>query len=105
MKRFLLLFSFWPLLCQAQKIPDFGFDKVRIADGDKIIQAEILPVTHIPVLEDDRFYFWYSANTIHSTQGGFSGKLLNGSYTEYYPDKSLKQQGIFKAGLMMGKWQ
>ena len=26
-------------------------------------------------------YFWYSANSIIHTQGGYSGKLLHGKYT------------------------
>lgn len=49
-------------------------------------------------------YFWYSANKIMKTQGGFSGKLLNGDYNEFYLTKNLKEQGTFKLGLKNGLW-
>lgn len=105
MKNFILLICLCPLFSQAQKIPDFGFDKVHLADGDKTIQAEILPVSSAPKAEPNRTYFWYNANVIHSTRGGFSGRLLNGSYAEYYPDKNLKEQGHFNKGLKDGVWK
>jgi antitoxin component YwqK of YwqJK toxin-antitoxin module len=105
MKKILLLVFLWPLLGQAQKIPDFGFNKVRIADGDKIIQAEILPVAGVPGTRPHLVYYWYSANVIHTTQGGFSGRLLNGSYTEYYTNKNLEEQGTFNKGLKNGVWK
>jgi len=77
MKRLFYLIALLPSFCFAQKLPDFGFDKVRIADQDKIIQAEILPVSAEPARKPDRFYYWYSANMIHVTQGGYSGNLLS----------------------------
>lgn len=89
----------------AQKIPSNGFDKIRIADGDKVIQAELKDVESDPDITNDRFYYWASGNSIHATQGGFSGRLLNGKYSEYYPSKSLKQQGLFKKGLKDGIWK
>lgn len=105
MKRTLLLFCLFPLFSFAQKLPDFGIDKVHIINGDKNIQAEILPVSSEPDLYNDRFYFWYSSNTIHSTQGGYSGRLLNGNYKEFYPNKTLKEEGNFKNGLKEGLWK
>jgi len=105
MKKILLFILLCPLFAHAQKLPDFGFDKVRIVTSDKIIQTETLPVSSDPDIESDRFYYWYSAGAIHSTQGGFSGTLLNGSYNEYYLDKNLKQQGIFNKGLKDGIWK
>jgi antitoxin component YwqK of YwqJK toxin-antitoxin module len=89
----------------AQKYQDYGLDKVRIVEPDKIIQAEIIPVTTEPGIKSDRFYYWYSSNKIHYSQGGFSGKLLNGAYNEYYLNKNLKEQGNFKKGLKKGTWK
>jgi antitoxin component YwqK of YwqJK toxin-antitoxin module len=88
-----------------QKLPDYGLNKVRITQTDKIIVAEIEPVSSNPSIKRDLIYYWYSANIIHATQGGFSGTLLNGRYTEYYPDKNLKEQGEFKNGLKDGVWK
>ncbi len=100
-----ILFFFISVSVSAQKYQDYVLDKVRIVEPDKIIQAEILPVTTEPRIKSDRFYYWYSSNKIHFTQGGFSGKLLNGGYNEYYLNKNLKEQGNFKKGLKDGAWK
>jgi len=89
----------------AQDLPSSGFDKVRIVETDRVILAEVKPVNTLPHPKKELFYNWYSANAIHSTQGGFSGKLLNGRYNEYYLNKSLKEQGAYKRGLKTGSWQ
>lgn len=89
----------------AQKLPDMGFNKVRITEPDKTILVEINPVNHTSTIKPGLFYYWYSANAIHSTQGGFSGKLLNGLYTEFYLNKNLKEQGTYKKGLKDGIWK
>ncbi|MCC8427247.1 toxin-antitoxin system YwqK family antitoxin [Mucilaginibacter sp. UR6-11] len=106
MKNILLLFLLGTTFSvTAQKIPDYGFNKVRISAGDKVIQAELKPVASTPSVETDRFYYWYSSNIIHSTQGGFSGKLLNGKYTEYYLNKNIQEEGVFKKGLKDNIWK
>jgi hypothetical protein len=105
MKRLLLLLTFLPLFTFAQRLPDDGFDKIRIAGPNEIIQAELLPVSSDPVKKADRFYYWYSSNTIHQTQGSYSGRLLNGTYNKYYLDRSLKEQGEFKNGLKTNIWR
>lgn len=89
----------------AQKLPDFGLERVRIIQPDKIIQADIKPIGSDPSMDVSLLYYWYSSNAIHITQGGFSGKLLNGVYTEYYLNKNLKEQGRFKKGLKSGIWK
>ncbi len=106
MKKILfLLFLLLSISAAAQKMPDSGFDKVRIAENDKTILAEIIPVNKNPKANPTLYYYWYSANVIHLTQGGFSGKLLNGSYDEFYANNNLKQQGNFKKGLKDGVWK
>jgi len=104
-KIFIMLLFFIPVLAFAQKMPDDGFDKIRIAGNDKTIQAELRPITTDPEMETDRLYYWYSGNNIHSTQGGFSGRLLNGQYSEYFANKNLKEMGVFKKGLKYGIWR
>jgi antitoxin component YwqK of YwqJK toxin-antitoxin module len=89
----------------AQKLPDGGLNTIRIYESDKTVVAEIGEVSENPDIKPDLFYYWYSANAIHSTQGGFSGQLLNGRYTEYYLNKNLKEQGFFKKGLKSGIWK
>ncbi|MDB5122342.1 MAG: hypothetical protein JWP94_471 [Mucilaginibacter sp.] len=89
----------------AQKIPDMTLYKVRLYEKDKTILAEINEINSGPHIKPARFYYWYSANAIHSTQGGYSGKLLNGVYTEYYLNKNVKEQGTFNKGLKTGLWK
>ncbi len=101
----ILLFFLVSVASYGQKLLDMGFSKIRISEADKTILAEINPVNHNPKAHQDLFYYWYSANIIHSTQGGYSGQLLNGQYTEYYLNKNLKEQGIFKKGLKDGNWK
>jgi antitoxin component YwqK of YwqJK toxin-antitoxin module len=104
-KIIVLLFSLFSVYVYGQKLPDYGFDKVRISDSTKTVLAEIMPVSSAPAIKSNLYYFWYSANKIHSTQGGYSGKLLNGRYTEYYLNKNLREQGSFKKGLKEGLWK
>lgn len=105
MKILFFLLLVIPSALFAQKLPDYGFNKVRIASPDSIVEAEILPVSVLPSKQVGLLYYWYAANTIHATQGSYSGKLLNGNYNAYYPDKSLKSQGQFKKGLKNGVWR
>jgi antitoxin component YwqK of YwqJK toxin-antitoxin module len=105
MKRLILiLFFLFSIAACAQKLPDYGMNKVRIAETDKTILAEIYPLTANASIKPNLFYYWYGANLIHATEGGYSGRLLNGQYTEYYLNKNLKEQGTFKNGLKNGIW-
>src|SRR5665213_873220 len=80
-------------------------DQIHIVDSAQEIQVDILPYKTEPRIKNDRYYFWYLHNIIHSTQGGYSGQLLNGHYTAFYPDKNLKEEGDFKTGLKDGVWK
>lgn len=89
----------------AQRMPEEGPNKVRIILAEKSIVAELNPVSFSPRAKVGLFYYWYAANSIHQTQGGYSGTLLNGLYTEYFANKSLKEQGSFVKGLKHGIWK
>jgi antitoxin component YwqK of YwqJK toxin-antitoxin module len=105
MKKLLFLILLIPLYTAAQRLPYEAMLKVRITEADKTTVAEIRPVDDEPNIATDRLYYWYSANRIHQTQGGYSGKLLNGLFEEYYFNKNLKTQGSFKKGLKSGIWK
>ena len=53
----------------------------------------------------ERNYHWLAGRQINVTSGGYSGKLLHGSFTSFYLDKQLKEQGDFKKGLKQGEWK
>ncbi len=79
--------------------------QIHLTDSTQEITADIEPVKNDPKIRNDRYYFWYFNKVIHSTQGGYNGQLLNGHYIAFYPDKNLKEDGYFKAGLKDGVWK
>nr|WP_068893384.1 hypothetical protein [Pedobacter panaciterrae] len=83
---------------------DFLTHKVIVNHDDYTVVAYVRPTNKIYV-ESDRLYYWFSTNLIKSTQGGYSGKLLNGRYQEFFLNKSMKEWGAFSAGLKTGKWK
>ena len=89
----------------AQKLPDNGFNKVRITRPEENIQLEIIPLNHPPDADIDKTYYWYAANDVHQTRGGYSGQLLNGKYMGFFSNKNLKEQVLFTAGLPDGQWK
>src|ERR1700735_4331532 len=56
------------------------YDQIRLVDTSQEIRADLLPYKSDPKIKNDRYYFWYLNDKIHSTQGGYNGKLLNGHY-------------------------
>jgi len=79
--------------------------QIHLTDSTQEITADLLPIKNSPKIKNDRYYFWYFNKVIHSTQGGYTGQLLNGHYVSFYPDKNLKEDGNFKAGLKDGVWK
>jgi|GEM_PF-3957970 len=51
------------------------------------------------------WYYWYMNNTVHFSEGGYSGKLLNGEYKSYYKNMNLRSSGNFRYGLMHDEWK
>jgi len=89
-----------------KKVADDGdYSQIRIIDTIQEIRADVLPYKTEPKVKNDRYYYWYFNNKIHSTQGGYNGQLLNGHYIAFYPDKNLKEEGYFKRGLKDGEWK
>lgn len=101
----LLVFCFFGYTASAQQLPDYGLDKVRINESVQTVVAELASVSVSPTAKPALHYFWYNSGAIHETQGGYSGRLLNGQYTAYYLNKNLKEQGLFKKGLKDGTWK
>ncbi len=106
MKYLLCVFAlFITHIASSQKLPADGVNKVRITLADKAIVAEITPLSSNPKPVASLWYWWYSAGTIHATEGGYEGKLLNGKYQEFYANKNLQEEGFFKKGLKDGCWK
>jgi antitoxin component YwqK of YwqJK toxin-antitoxin module len=52
----------------------------------------------------EKFYYWYKAQGVKSTQGESSGTLLHGEFESFYENDQLHQKGNFKRGLKCGEW-
>jgi hypothetical protein len=101
----IIVFCSASLTVCGQKLPAYGINRVRIADTSKMTVAEIIPVERSIRAAAADTYYWYGANQIQHTQGGYSGKLLNGLYTEFYLNKNLKEEGRYQEGLKSGTWK
>jgi len=88
-----------------QKMPDYGLYNVHISDTGRAIRLQLIPVESLPRPKPGLDYYWFGSNIIHRQQGGYSGKLLNGTYEEYYQDRNLKVQGNYAEGLKDGLWK
>lgn len=110
MKRALYIFTFiiflFPVITFAQRIPDLDLtSRVVVNKTDETIYTHVNSDKPNFTPKISNTYFWFSAGQIKSTQGGYSGKLLDGGYESFYPDKTLKEKGAFKNGLKDGEWR
>jgi len=78
--------------------------KITVHYPDHTVIAVVKP-TGIVATQSDATYYWFSGNQINTTQGGYSGKLLNGNYQDFYLNKNLKEAGAFEQGLKTGRWK
>lgn len=79
--------------------------EVILNHNDTIVKARIF--TTNPVLKKvfDKTYTWYNREAILQTVGGWSGKLLEGTYEVFYPNKNLQEQGMYESGWKEGLWR
>jgi antitoxin component YwqK of YwqJK toxin-antitoxin module len=99
----LFLFSFYN---QAQDIEkDLYLNHTLKQDGESY-QFTVLDSDKKGVFfyDKSKFYFWYKAQKVITTQGGSSGQLLNGKFESFYDNKQLSKKGSFKKGLKNGEW-
>lgn len=87
------------------KLESTALNRVTINRSDTLIVFYTLQGPSKLKLCHDCFYSWYKPDTIFSTQGGYSGKLLNGEFHIFYPNKELMEFGIYKSGLKEGVWK
>lgn len=79
--------------------------KIIINYDDHTVVGYTKPVSGKVIAKADKYYYWFSGKNVEVTQGGYSGKLLNGSYADYYQNKQLKESGWYAAGLKTGQWK
>ncbi|WP_324760175.1 toxin-antitoxin system YwqK family antitoxin [Sphingobacterium thalpophilum] len=91
-----------PSFGQVKELPIFRRFTIPQEDGSKtVFYAENVKINP----NSDKTYTWYESNQIHQTMGGYAGKLLNGQFTKYFPNKGLAEQGLYVKGLKQGVWR
>lgn len=104
-----LLLLICTLVSRAQRMRNYfdadSYNHTLNFEGYKAVFRLQPPDKRPQVIEMDVKYAWFSGNRINWTQGGYSGKLLYGPYSEFYENKALKTQGYFDMGLKSGEWK
>jgi antitoxin component YwqK of YwqJK toxin-antitoxin module len=77
--------------------------KKKITDLE--FRYEFFTTTKAVEAKTDRFYFWFKAGAIHSSEFGVSGELLHGAFEKFYLNNQLAEKGKFKNGLKEGLWK
>lgn len=71
----------------------------------RTIRAHVyLGERQVPV-RPDRTYAWTRSGKLLTSQGGYSGKLLDGPFHEFYASKNLYVEGSYLFGLKQGVWK
>lgn len=94
-------------LC-AQNIKDFTIattNRVYVQYTDSTVEAFCYRGEKKIKTRDNLLYYWYAAQQIKHTRGGYEGKILHGPYTMFYYNKDLLAKGNFKYGLKQGEWK
>jgi hypothetical protein len=104
---FLLLSIPFRILAQDadERLPTDVLNERRIVRNDTLFLFSVAPEDKIIKPVETKIYYWFNRDTILHTTGGFGGRLLNGEYKVYYPDKSLRESGWFFYGLKDGDWR
>src|SRR4051812_5239292 len=81
--------------CQAQNefLKQVVQDRITINSTDSTVVTYLWPSKEEIKVDEEKVYYWYKANQIRTSRGGYAGELLHGNYTCYYIDQNLKQKG------------
>jgi antitoxin component YwqK of YwqJK toxin-antitoxin module len=101
-----LLMLFSVLSCYGQKpLKDFYLTRSLKQDGLSynftVLDSDKKGVW---IYKKEKFYYWYKAQHVLSTQGSASGVVLNGEFEAFYQNKQLASKGQFNKGLKQGQW-
>jgi antitoxin component YwqK of YwqJK toxin-antitoxin module len=84
---------------------DITTNKVTLVQKEQVLVFFYSEKSKITKKFNDRSYHWYSGGQLNHNYGGYSGKLLDGSFNAFYLNKNLKETGVFRNGLKNGEWK
>jgi len=82
-----------------------GLSEVTFSDSGRTVRAHVYLGEQKVRAKPDCNYAWVKSGKLFTSQGGYSGKLLDGPFHEFYPSKNLYVQGNYRLGLKQGVWK
>jgi hypothetical protein len=82
----------------------FGISTKKIIT-DKDFKYEFYTTDQKLTPHENRMYFWFKGGTVHSSEYGIAGELLQDAFLKYYLDNQLAESGNFDKGLKTGVWK
>lgn len=93
------------LVCAQKPLKDVYLKRTLKQDGIQLEFTVLDPDEHgIWIYSKKKYYFWYKAQGVKSTQGESSGTLLHGNFESFFPNDQLNAKGTFRKGLKQGEW-
>ena len=74
-------------------------------EGKEIVKADVAYKLKPFKINKNRTYYWFNNDSIYSSQGSYSYRVLDGKYERFYINGSLKEQGAFNKGIKSGSWK
>jgi antitoxin component YwqK of YwqJK toxin-antitoxin module len=101
-----VLFLVFSLNIFAQKkLKTTALNRITFAKNDTLYRFFLVKPGKKIAAKSGVNYYWYRPDTILITNSGFDGRLLNGEYKVFYPNKNLKESGIFDEGVKTSEWR
>lgn len=79
--------------------------EIVINTGDTMVRARIVINSEKIKPSQELIYYWFNNGLINRNMGGYSGKLLHGSYQVFDKWQTMVVQGDFNMGLRDGEWK
>ncbi|MBV6644928.1 MAG: hypothetical protein KI790_05745 [Cyclobacteriaceae bacterium] len=80
------------------------YQSITLQQGGEKLTFEITK-EHPDKIISDRTYFWFVRDRVRTTQGGYDGHLLHGTFKAYHENDQLKAKGEMEMGLKEKQWQ
>lgn len=91
------------LSCQKSLVNQEPYQKITLQQGDTMINIHITAARITP--RPDRTYTWFANNRLYTTEGAYSGHLLDGSYEVLSKTGNLQTSGQYDNGKKVGIWR
>jgi len=88
-----------------QKLETTALNRITFVKNDTVYRFFILKPGKKVNAKPGLNYYWFKPDTILITNSGYDGRLLNGEYKTFYPNKNIKEYGMFDEGLKTGEWK